>query len=429
MANVSIIGSGPAGCVLAYALLRDGHDVTLYSDRTPEDWLERSKPTGSAYLWACSIDIERELGMDHWSQDMMGGHGVHMDRSTHIGDPNPGVIRGLVEYGRRGCGIDQRLRVHRWLGDLESRGGKLVIESVTPERADAIAASSDLTVLAAGKAELGRIIPRDEARCEFDAPQRNVVMAVVRSKSGRHVSEWFADRWDLIPQKFNFYADAGEYFWGPYMHKTAGDTFAVLLEAKPGGPFDRFADVRSGEETIEIFRELARECAPWERHFIDDVEYVSEDPHGWLAGRVTPGVRRPFAKLPSGGLIMPIGDTAITFDPICGQGGNFANRGARFLAEQVTERGDRPFDEAWITGVFDRIWAFYGRSQCAFNNTFLKPLEPSAELVMRTALRSEEAANEFYYGLPHPESILPALRDMGAARAFAERHGVSLEMA
>lgn len=423
MANVSIIGSGPAGCVLAYALLRDGHDVTLYSDRTPDDWLDRSKPTGSAYLWACSIDIERELGMDFWSQDMMGGHGVLMDHSRHVGDPNPRVLRGLVEYGRRGCGIDQRLRIHRWLSDLEARGGKLVIESVTPERADAIALASDVTVLAAGKADLGRIIERDEARSEFSEPQRNLVMGVVRSRSGRHVSEWFKDRWDLIPQKFNFYADAGEYFWGPYMHKTAGDTFAFLLEAKPGGPFDRFGSVRSGEEATGIFKEIAEAYAPWERHFLDDVEYVSEDPHGWLAGRFTPGVRKPFGRLPSGGLIMPIGDTAITFDPICGQGGNFSNRSAKYLAEQITERGDAPFDEGWMTHVNGRIWDFYGRNQCLYNNIFLKPLPPSAELVMDTAFAAESAANELFYGLPHPESVVPALTDMRVATAFAERHG------
>lgn len=425
MATVSIIGSGPAGCVLAFALLRDGHEVTLYSDRTPTQWLEESKPTGSNYLWASSIDIERELGMDHWSAEMMGGHGVLMDRSRFVGDPEPDVIQGLTEYGRRGCGIDMRMRVSRWLSDLESRGGKLVIESVTPERADRIALASDVTVLAAGKADLGRLIPRDESRSVFDKPQRHLAMGVVRSKSGRHVSEWFADRWDLIPQKFNFYADAGEFFWGPWMHKTAGDTFAWLLEAKPGGAFDRFGDVTSGAEATEVFKQISREFAPWERHFIDDVEYVEEDSNGWLTGRFAPGVRQAFGRLPSGGLIMPVGDTAITFDPICGQGGNFANRSGKFLAEQITENDGKAFDESWMTQVNDLMWRYYGRNQCEYNNLFLQPLEPAAQIVMESAARNTDAADELYYGLPHPESIVPALTDLRAAQAFAERHGVA----
>ncbi|ASN20099.1 hypothetical protein CGK93_10765 [Arthrobacter sp. YN] len=363
--------------------------------------------------------------MDHWSTNMMGGYGVLMDRSRFVGDPNPQVIQGLTEYGRRGCGIDMRMRVSRWLSDLESRGGRLVLETVTPARADRIAFDSDVTVLAAGKADLGRLIPRNEERSVFTKPQRHLAMGVVRSKSGRHVSEWFADRGEFLPQKFNFYADAGEFFWGPWMHKTAGDTFAWLLEARPGGVFDRFGDAQDGMEATEIFKEISREFAPWERHFIDDVEYVEEDPNGWLAGRFVPGVRRAFGRLPSGGLIMPVGDTAITFDPICGQGGNFANRSGKFLAEQITLNAGKSFDEEWMIKVNDLIWSFYGRNQCEYNNIFLQPLERAAQIVMESALHSSSAADELYYGLPHPESIVPALKDERAARAFAERHGVS----
>ena len=59
MAKINVVGAGPAGCVMAYALLRDGHQVTLYSDRTPDQWLNGSAPTGTAYLWGEVIDIER----------------------------------------------------------------------------------------------------------------------------------------------------------------------------------------------------------------------------------------------------------------------------------------------------------------------------------------------------------------------------------
>lgn len=33
---IAIVGAGQAGCILAYALLKKGFDVTLYSDRTPD---------------------------------------------------------------------------------------------------------------------------------------------------------------------------------------------------------------------------------------------------------------------------------------------------------------------------------------------------------------------------------------------------------
>lgn len=422
MAKVNVIGTGPAGCILAYALLRDGHQVSLFSDRTPDQWLNHSAPTGTAYLWGEVIDIERELGMDHWSQDMFGGHGVLFDRAAHVGDTNAKVMKGRFEYGREGCGIDQRMRVSRWLGDLESLGGNLVIESVTPERLDQIALQADVTVLAAGKADLGKVIPRDPARSEFDKPLRNLSMAIVRSKSGRHVREWFSDRWDNVPTKFDFFADAGEYFWVPYTHKTAGHTFALLFEAKPGGAFDRFNGLTSGEEVTDVAKDIMRQHAPWERHFADDVEYVSEDRHGWLTGRFAPSVRQAFGRLPSGGLVMPVGDTAITFDPICGQGGNFANRSAKFVADQITANGDASFDEAWMTKVNAMLWSAHGKNQCYFNNIFLRELSPAAQLVVDTACSSDDAGDAFYYGFPHPETICPALSDWEVANAFAARH-------
>jgi 2-polyprenyl-6-methoxyphenol hydroxylase-like FAD-dependent oxidoreductase len=422
MPKVSIMGAGPAGCVLAYALLRDGHQVTLYSDRSPDQWLNHSAPTGTAYLWGETIDIERELGMDYWSHEMFEGHGVLFDLAQQVGDPNPKVMKGRFEYGREGCGIDQRMRVHRWLEDLEQRGGRLVIESVTPSRLDEIALASDVTILAAGKADLANIIPRDAERSDFDKPQRNLSMAIVRSKSGRHVREWFSDRWKHVPTKFDFFADAGEFFWVPYMHKTAGHTFALLFEAKPGGAFDRFNGLKSGEEVTDVATDIMRKHAPWERHFVDDVEYVSEDRHGWLVGRFPPTVRQAFGRLPSGGLVMPVGDTAITFDPICGQGGNFANRSAKFIADQITAHTGK-FDEVWMTKVNYLLWSAYGRNQCYLNNTFLRPLSPSAQLVVDTACSNDDAGDAFYYGFPHPETMVPALSDMNVANAFAAQHG------
>lgn len=204
-------------------------------------------------------------------------------------------------------------------------------------------------------------------------------------------------------RKFDFFADAGEYFWVPYMHKTAGHTFALLFEAKPGGLFDRFDGLRSGGEVTEVAKDIISKHAPWERHFVDDVEYVSEDRHGWLVGRFPPTVRQGYGRLPSGGLVMPVGDTAILFDPVCGQGGNFANRSAKFVAQYITANADNKFDELWMTKVNYLLWSAYGKYQCAFNNTFLKPLSPSAQLVVDTACSSDTAADAFYYGFPHPQ--------------------------
>ncbi len=182
MARVAVIGAGTAGLIFAYSLLKRGHDVVIYSDKTPDQWLNESKPTGTAYLYGETIDIERELGLDHWTETMFGGSGVLLDfKPTLDGDVRM-VVAG--SFGSYGSGIDMRMRVHRWLCDLEAAGGKLVIEAVTPKRADEIAKGADLTVLAAGKAELAQLIPRDAERSVYDRPQRHLSMAIVTGVRG-----------------------------------------------------------------------------------------------------------------------------------------------------------------------------------------------------------------------------------------------------
>ncbi|WP_420006824.1 styrene monooxygenase/indole monooxygenase family protein [Arenibacterium sp. LLYu02] len=425
MKKIAIIGSGQAGCILAYALVKKGYAVTLYSDKTPDQWLNHSKPTGTACLYAEVIDIERELGMEFWADDMFPAEGVLLESARFASDPEATSMMGRIEYGRRGGAIDQRLRIHRWLEDFEGIGGTLVIESVTPERADQIALAHDLTVLAAGKADLGRLIPRDPFRSVYDRPQRNLAMTIVRSKSGQHVRDWFSDRTPYSSTKFDFFAEEGEYFWVPYNHKTAGPTYGILFEAKEGRGMDRFGDCKNGMETTEVARQIIRDFAPWEHHIVDDIEYVEEDPHGWLTGRFAPMVRKAFGRLSSGGLIMPVGDTAITFDPICGQGGNFASRSAKYLAEEILRHGDAAFDELWMTEVNLGMWEKYGKGGCELTRIFLEKPSEATQIVLDTARKDPRATDAYYYGFPHPESIVPALTDLNVAQAFAARYDIT----
>src|SRR4051812_24830739 len=66
--RIAIVGSGQAGLVVAHGLVQAGHEVTLYSDRSAEQWLSGSRPTGTAARFELALAYERELGLAHWEE-------------------------------------------------------------------------------------------------------------------------------------------------------------------------------------------------------------------------------------------------------------------------------------------------------------------------------------------------------------------------
>ncbi len=424
MTKVSVIGAGPAGMIFTYSLLRAGYDVTVYSDRTPDQWLNHSPPTGTAYLYASTVAIESELGMDYWYDHSHKGDGILLDFKPETRGDARLEMRGLFPGGKTqeggGAAIDQRMRVHRWLEDLESKGGKLVIEAVTPQRLDEIALASDLTVLAAGKADLANIIGRDAERSVYDKPQRNISMVIVENVKG------WGDRIDFTPVKFNFFGDAGEYFWVPYTHKTAGPTWCALFEAKPGSPMDKFGACTNAQEAVEAAKSVIADIGAFEYDDVKGMTAVEDDPYCWLKGKFAPTVRNAFGRLPSGGLVMPIGDTAITYDPIGGQGGNSASRSAKFTADAVIARGEGPFDEAWMSAVNAGFWEAHGKAAYTFNNILLEPLTEAGGTILMEAINNRAFADSFFAGnFPTPNNYFPWMSDAEAAKKLVGAQAIA----
>jgi hypothetical protein len=226
----------------------------------------------------------------------------------------------------------------------------------------------------------------------------------------------------FLPVKFNFFGTVGETFWVPYYHPTAGVSWCLVFEARPGTAMDRFDGVASGEDALAVARDVIRDIIPWDLDWMRGQELA--DPNGWLVGKVTPAVRAPVGRLPSGRIVASLGDTAMTLDPIGGQGANNAIKMTRNFVECAVAHGDRPFDEAVLEATFERHWDAHGSATYAFNNVLLEPLTQAGQHLLIAQYgstgegpRAKQAiANAFIDNFNDPRSITPAFQDVAIAR-------------
>ena len=242
MPKVAIFGAGQAGLLAAHALRLQDYDVTLYSDKTPDDFLTKSRPTGVAARFDMALEFERELGLEHWGDVAPHGEGVHLHFLPKKGNV---LVTLLGRLSKPFLAIDLRMQSARWLEELDQRGGRIEIESVGLERLDEIAGRNDLTLVAAGRGEIMKLFARDEHRSVYAKPQRFLAMTNVTGiPMDLPYSPWFR------PVKFNFFAPYGEAFWVPWYSKGGQACWGMLVEAKAGGPFDVYRDATTGEEVL-----------------------------------------------------------------------------------------------------------------------------------------------------------------------------------
>lgn len=423
MRKIAIIGSGQAGLLCAHGLLKGGNAVTLYSDKRPQAWLDESRPTGTAGRFDTSLQFERDLGLAHWEAEAPEVGGAHMIFCPSLGNRLATMTGRLT---RPGAAIDLRLQSHRWMLDLLERGGSIEYGEVTIPRLDEIAQEHDLTLVATGKFGLASLFERDDSRCVYYGPQRNLAMVCITN-----VRLGF-DGIPFLPFRFNALAPVGEAFWIPYHHKDVGPSWNCIFEAKAGGPMDRFQGAKTATMALEIAKSVVRELMPWDHEWIKDA--TMSDENGWLVGSVTPVVKKAAARLPSGRHVMAMGDTAMSVDPIAGQGANNGNRLAYYLVQSVAARGDRPLDAAWMQETFDTFWHAHGKYSNDWTKLLLEPASLATKLFLIAQYGSDGTegrdddrqalANAFADNFEFPGRLTPTFQSDPDIRAFiAEKTG------
>lgn len=402
--SAAIVGAGQTGVSAALGLLDAGFEVTLYSDRDQRALRDDVPATGTALEFGVTQQAELALGLDPYTARAPR----HTGLSVRIADPDrneliafDGVFDGYV-----GVAVDTRLKADERLTAFLERGGRFVVEQVTPESLDGIAAGHDLTLVATGRGGLSDLFPVDTARTVYDAPQRSLLTVTVTGLG--HGPDVFAHRSPAggAHSGFSIFADQGEGWWGPYLHKDAGPSWAFLGWARPGSDFERrFAAADSAASAHRVVTELYRDYVDWDLPEVLATQSIEDDPHSWLKGAVRPVVRAGVGTTASGHPVASLGDTSVAYDPIAGQSGLI--QAQRLVAAAAVHDG--AFDEAWIAARYAEFLAT--RSDAAAKVTRLFLSDPAFADIggqfFATAAVDPRFASALVGLLHHPQPFLP----------------------
>lgn len=412
MRPIAIVGAGQAGLLAAHALHGHGYDITMFTDKTPEDFLDKARPTGTAARFDMALQFERELGLEHWGDTAPTIEGIHLTFCP-AEDPKNQLLTLAGRLSKPALAIDLRLQSATWLQAFGERGGRVVVETVTVPRLEEIAADHDLVLVAAGRGDVQRLFPRDDRRSSWTQPQRQLAMVNV---TGIDMQMPYAPY--FTPVKFNFFPRYGEMFWVPWFSKGHQQGWSLVFEARAGGPIDVFAGSGSAEEVLERGKEVMDTFTPWDADWVRDA--VPCDENSWLTGSFVPEVRDVVGTLPSGRHVMALGDTAHSMDPIGGQGANNGNKMTRMFVESILEHEERALDAAWMRATHERFWERHHFLE-EFNNTLLRPLTKAGQLMLiaqygSTASPGEDSpqqrlANRFCDNFDDPADLTPAFHD------------------
>jgi 2-polyprenyl-6-methoxyphenol hydroxylase-like FAD-dependent oxidoreductase len=410
MSTILIVGAGQAGLQLALGLVQDGHEVTVVSNRTPDD-LREGRVMSSQCMFDAALQAERDLGVNFWEEDCPPVEGI----SFVV--PAPDGSGKAIDWASRldayAQSVDQRVKMPGWMEKLEERGGRLVIHDVGVDDLERYTQENDLVIVAAGKGEIVRLFERDADRSPYDRPMRALALTYVTGMTPR--PEFSAVCFNLVPT-------VGEYFVFPAL-TTTGACEIMVFEGVPDGPMDCWGDVSTPQEHLERSQWILETFLPWEAERCRDVELT--DDNGILAGRFPPTVRRPVAALPSGRLVLGLADAIMLNDPITGQGSNNAAKMAAAYHAAIRAHGDAPYDRAFMEQAFEGFWEGYGQYATTWTNALLSPPPPHVLKLLGAGNTSPELARRFANGFDDPVDFFDWFMFPDKAEAYLAEVGAA----
>lgn len=401
MRKIAIIGAGQSGLHLGIGLVDAGYAVTLFSDRTPEA-IQNSKPMGTPILFPDALQLERNLGLNFWDETSPDC----VQFRSEMCDPQGHTIMVLsADLEQPWQGIDQRLKFPIWMQEFVKRGGELVIQSTTPEDLEKYVQTYDLVVVSAGRGAFSTLFERDVQKSQHSEPKRHIGLAIATGLQGDPV--------DLQTARMTILPGVGEIIQYPFYTQNKLATL-LAFETCFGEVMDQFSQVQSGQEVLEVGKNLIQQLKPDYYEAVKNLELVDEQ--AWLRGAITPSVRHPVGRLPSGAVVMGIGDVVLLHDPIAGQGANNATKMADLVKQRIIEHGNQQFDEDWMQQVFDEFWNYAQHSR-TLTDCLLTPPDHLPE-VMMAMTENPDILKDYIQGINHPPSLSSWFFEPGDAKNY-----------
>jgi 2-polyprenyl-6-methoxyphenol hydroxylase-like FAD-dependent oxidoreductase len=195
----------------------------------------------------------------------------------------------------------------------------------------------------------------------------------------------------------------------------------MCLEAIPGGPMDAWPDVTPDqpEEWLAALVAVLDRHFPWEGERCRSVEVT--DALATLGGSIVPVVRERVGRLPSGRLVLGIGDAVVQNDPLVGQGANNAAKGATVIAAAIDAQTSGSLTaEDWLRDVGDDYWDAVAAAT-HFTNTMLSP-PPYVGALFEAGARSPAVADALANATNDPRTLAPYLGSPEGIAEFAALH-------
>jgi hypothetical protein len=141
--------------------------------------------------------------------------------------------------------------------------------------------------------------------------------------------------WDGVC--FTIFPGTGESIVAPTL-TNAGPGHLIAFHIQPGGPWDCFQEADTVDKHLALSKQLLQEYLPPMYERCRNAEPM--DATSFIVGGVVPVVREPVGQLPSGRLVLGIGDAVVVNDPMTAPGANSAAKAADAYRNAIRAHGD-----------------------------------------------------------------------------------------